>query len=152
MENPPSYLPDLLFIKLPPQIAEGLFQVDSHGKTSLDLSNGHLAGYFFHEWIHYVHNVSTLNGLYAFASMINMWANFRQKLDNLGQSVDVNVLTNYAAASVKRTHLYRKEAARCERNMSSILRDTSVYVTIVSVRELTKNLSVNNVYVQFDLA
>lgn len=140
MENPPSYLPDLLFIKLPPQIAEGLFQVDSHGKTSLDLSNGHLAGYFFHEWIHYVHNVSTLNGLYAFASMINMWANFRQKLDNLGQSVDVNVLTNYAAASVKRTHLYRKEAARCERNMSSILRDTSVYVTIVSVRELTKPL------------
>ncbi|MDR6474608.1 hypothetical protein J2778_002102 [Paraburkholderia graminis] len=140
MEKNPSYVPDLLFIKLPPQIAEGLFPVDPHGKTSLDLSNWRLAGYLFHEWIHYVHNVSTLNGLYAFASMINMWANFRHKLDGLGQSVDANVLNDYAASSVKRTHLYRKEAARYERNMFSVLRKTSDYVTIVSVKELTQSL------------
>lgn len=140
MEKNPSYIPDLLLIKLPPQISEGIFRADPNGKTTLDLSNWRLAGYLFHEWIHYVHNVSTLNGLYAFASMINMWANFRHKLDGVGQSVDTNVLTDYAASSVKRTHLYRKEAARYERNMTSILRDTNAYVTVVSVKELTEAL------------
>lgn len=140
MQKNPSYIPDLLLIKLPSQIVEGLFQVDSHGKTSLDLSKWHLTGYLFHEWIHYVHNVSTLNGLYAFASMINMWANFRHKLDAAGHSMDANVLTDYAAASVKRTHLYRKMAARCERNKVSVLRNTSGYVTIFSVKEVTEAL------------
>lgn len=140
MEKNPSYIPDLLLIKLPPPVAEGLFRVDPNGKTSLDLSNWRLAGYLFHEWVHYVHNVSTLNGLYAFASMINMWANFRHKIDSLGQSVDVNKLTVYAESSVKRTHLYRKGAARYERNTSSVLRDTNAYVTIFSVKEITEAL------------
>ncbi|AQV99267.1 hypothetical protein BJN34_35925 (plasmid) [Cupriavidus necator] len=139
-EKSPSYVADLLFIKLPPQIAGGLFAVDVDGNASLDLSNPHLAGYLFHEWIHYVHNTSTLNGLYAFASMINLWANFRHKLDDRGQSVDARVLTAYASASVKRTHLYRKEAARLERNESSPLRNTTSAVTIVSVKERTEAL------------
>lgn len=140
MEKNPSYIPDLLLIKLPPQIAEGLFRVDPHGKTLLDLSNWRLSGYLFHEWIHYVHNVSTLNGLYAFASMLNMWANFRHKIDSLGQSVDANRMTVYAESSVKRTHLYRKEAARYERNMSSVLRNTNAYIATFSVKVVTEPL------------
>lgn len=122
------------------QITQGYFRVDPHGKTLLDLSNWRLSGYLFHEWIHYVHNVSTLNGLYAFASMLNMWANFRHKIDSLGQSVDANMLTVYAESSVKRTHLYRKEAARYERNMSSVLRNTNAYITTFSVKVVTEPL------------
>lgn len=115
-----SYLPDLLFIKLSAPIAKDLVPIDADGKASLDLSHWRLNGYLFHEWLHYVHNTSTLNGLYAFASMISMWANFRHKLDCRGRSAAENVLTDYARASVKRTHLYRKNAARHERNMDSV--------------------------------
>ncbi|CAG9166084.1 hypothetical protein [Cupriavidus pampae] len=140
-EKSPSYVADLLFIKLPPQIAGGLFTLDVNGKASLNLSNPHLAGYFFHEWLHYVHNTSTLNGLYAFASMINLWANFRHKLDDRGHSVDERVLTDYASAVVKRTHLYRKEAARLERNASSPLRETASAVTTISAKERVEALA-----------
>ncbi|MCM3606186.1 MULTISPECIES: hypothetical protein [Cupriavidus] len=139
-KDSPSYLPDLLFIKLPALIAKDLLPEDADGNVSLDLSHWRLNGYLFHEWLHYVHNTSTLNGLYAFASMISMWANFRHKLDHRGQSVVGNVLTDYAAASVKRTHLYRRDAARRERNMGSVLRNPDARVTVVSVAEQTEVL------------
>ena len=40
--------------------------------------------YFFHEWIHYVHNVSTIHGMSAFSSLIGLWNAFRFTTDKLG--------------------------------------------------------------------
>jgi hypothetical protein len=40
--------------------------------------------YFFHEWIHYLHNVSTVHGLSAYSSFIGLWNAFRHTTDELG--------------------------------------------------------------------
>ena len=40
--------------------------------------------YFFHEWIHYIHNVSTIHGLSAYSSFIGLWNAFRYTTDESG--------------------------------------------------------------------
>lgn len=74
-----SYLPDRQIITfsqemmvLPKGEGRGHFQ----GPTVL--------GYFFHEWIHYLHNVSTIHGMSAFSSLIGLWNAFRFTTDKSG--------------------------------------------------------------------
>lgn len=43
-----------------------------------------IVSYFFHEWIHYLHNVSTIHGISAFSSFIGMWNAFRFTTDKFG--------------------------------------------------------------------
>jgi hypothetical protein len=40
--------------------------------------------YFFHEWIHYLHNVSTVHGMSAYSSFIGLWNAFRHTTGELG--------------------------------------------------------------------
>lgn len=40
--------------------------------------------YFFHEWIHYLHNVSTVHGMSAYSSFIGLWNAFRHTTDEFG--------------------------------------------------------------------
>jgi hypothetical protein len=115
MKNP-SYCPDLFLIRIPQQIAENICFEDDDGKLRLDLSGTRSAGYLYHEWLHYVHNLSTVNGIYAFASMVNLWANFRSKINAGGESSAELKLTEYALSSVQRTHLYRMSARRQREN------------------------------------
>ncbi len=42
--------------------------------------------YFFHEWIHYLHNVSTVHGMSAYSSFIGLWNAFRHTTGELGLS------------------------------------------------------------------
>lgn len=42
--------------------------------------------YFFHEWMHYLHNISTLHGISAFVALVELWSAFRHTTDNLGIS------------------------------------------------------------------
>lgn len=43
--------------------------------------------YFFHEWIHYLHNISTLHGVSAFLNQVALWSVFRFTLRQDGTSV-----------------------------------------------------------------
>lgn len=42
--------------------------------------------YFFHEWIHYLHNISTLHGIGAFVSLAELWSAFRHTTNDSGIS------------------------------------------------------------------
>jgi hypothetical protein len=42
--------------------------------------------FFFHEWMHYLHNISTLHGVSAFVALTEIWSAFRRTTDNLGIS------------------------------------------------------------------
>lgn len=44
-------------------------------------------GVFFHEWIHFLHNVSTLNGLASFSLQVVLWSNFRWTMNEQGVSI-----------------------------------------------------------------
>ncbi|HFV9294370.1 TPA: hypothetical protein ACIAIE_004245 [Serratia fonticola] len=39
-------------------------------------------GFFFHEWIHFLHNISTINGFSLFSAQIILWSNFRWTMNN----------------------------------------------------------------------
>lgn len=133
MTTNPSYAADFMLITLPPGLAT---EIIVENDTKLDLSNPTCASLFLHEWLHYVHNVSTLNGLYAFASIINMWANFRSKLNEQGISVAVNELDEYSSSSVKRTHHYRMGARRQQNNPQFLKQSTGSFI-ILSVTSKT---------------
>lgn len=74
-----SYAPDRQIITFSPAMlvlprdgARGNFE------TAVQIS------YFFHEWIHYLHNVSTVHGISAYSSFIGLWNAFRHTTGELG--------------------------------------------------------------------
>lgn len=66
-----SFLPDSLVIRLSKNITAFANSDDIEGFTPSNI------GLFFHEWVHYLHNVSTLHGLSSFENAISIWSNFR---------------------------------------------------------------------------
>ncbi|WP_156428497.1 hypothetical protein [Pseudomonas sp. URMO17WK12:I11] len=136
----PSYIADLLLIKIPERIAENLVIKDSNGTLIFDFSNSRCVSYFFHEWLHYVHNVSTVNGVYAFASIINMWANFRHKIDSSGISTSENKLSTRTESIVKRTHIYRMNSRRLRDNPAEI-QQINIKSELISAHPITSKLS-----------
>lgn len=74
-----SYAPDKQIITFSPAML--ILPRDGargHFETAVQLS------YFFHEWIHYLHNVSTVHGMSAYSSFIGLWNAFRYTTDKLG--------------------------------------------------------------------
>lgn len=43
-------------------------------------------GFFFHEWIHLLHNISSISGLAIFSTQLLLWSNFRWAMDESGLS------------------------------------------------------------------
>src|SRR5579863_4866619 len=66
-----SFLPDYLVIRLSKNLTAFANPNDIEGFTTQTM------GYFFHEWVHYLHNVSTLHGITAFENALGIWSNFR---------------------------------------------------------------------------
>jgi len=77
-----SYLPDSQLIRLGVDLPAFCDPVDPRG-----FNGGHELAYVFHEWIHYLHNVSTIHGLSAFANLIHLWSGFRQTIGPDGFSM-----------------------------------------------------------------
>lgn len=75
-----GYLPESMLIRLSPNAR--LFEYDdaTYQPSALVL------GYFFHEYIHYLHNISTLSGIVAFINTIDLWRSFRETFDIEGFS------------------------------------------------------------------
>ncbi|ANB73616.1 hypothetical protein AYM40_15565 [Paraburkholderia phytofirmans OLGA172] len=66
-----SFLPDYLVIRLTNNLTAFANPDDIEGFTTQTI------GYFFHEWVHYLHNVSTLHGITAFENAVAIWSDFR---------------------------------------------------------------------------
>ncbi len=74
-----SYAPDKQIITFSPAML--ILPRDGargHFGTTVQIS------YFFHEWIHYLHNVSTVHSMSAYSSFIGLWNAFRYTTDELG--------------------------------------------------------------------
>lgn len=77
-----SYLPDSQLIKLGVDLPAFCDPVNPRG-----FIGGHELAYVFHEWTHYLHNVSTIHGLSAFANLIHLWSGFRKTIGPDGFSM-----------------------------------------------------------------
>ncbi len=68
-----SYLPDRYLITFSPAMAI----LSKEDQKSRGLTGVREISYFFHEWIHYLHNISTVHGVSSFCSLLGMWSAFR---------------------------------------------------------------------------
>ena len=74
-----SYAPDKQIITFSPAML-----ILPRDGTRGHFENAVQISYFFHEWIHYLHNVSTVHGMSAYSSFIGLWNAFRYTTDELG--------------------------------------------------------------------
>jgi hypothetical protein len=76
-----SYLPESMLITLSPAVS----LLDSSGNL-VGFRNPLSFSYFFHEYVHYLHNISTVSGIGAFINTIELWRIFRMTIDDTGLS------------------------------------------------------------------
>jgi len=91
-----SYLPDSQVITLKPEFAAFDDPANLRGIEGPDQ-----IGFFFHEWIHYLHNVSTIQGLSAFANLVHLWSAFRNTIGADGLCAGSAVLNEGLALNVR---------------------------------------------------
>lgn len=77
--TPASYLPESMFIKL----SENIRLFDSQHQS---VPQTQALSYFFHEYAHYIHNISTANGIAVFINTLALWRCFRHTIDLGGYS------------------------------------------------------------------
>jgi hypothetical protein len=76
------YLPDRQLITF----STGMVILPKEKGEEAGFSDIRKISYFFHEWMHYLHNISTLHGVSAFVAMTEIWSVFRRTTDSLGIS------------------------------------------------------------------
>ncbi|OEZ54246.1 hypothetical protein JAB5_11020 [Janthinobacterium sp. HH103] len=76
------YMPDRQLITF----STGMIIVPKEENVEGGFSCAKDISYFFHEWIHYIHNISTLHGIGAFVALAELWSAFRYTTDSLGRS------------------------------------------------------------------
>ncbi|HGN8662196.1 hypothetical protein AM469_006528 [Pseudomonas aeruginosa] len=77
-----SYLPDRYLITFSP----GMPIFSKEDMQSRGFSGIKQISYFFHEWMHYLHNISTVHGISSFSSLVETWSAFRWTTDDQGMS------------------------------------------------------------------
>jgi len=95
-----SYLPDSQLIKLGADLPAFCDPVSPRG-----FIGSYELAYVFHEWTHYLHNVSTIHGLSAFANLVHLWSDFRTTIGPDGFS-----LGSRAKSEEMRMHFRQKNA------------------------------------------
>ena len=76
-----SYLPESMIIKIGPTLR----LLDDQGKP-VALPTAEVFGFFFHEYAHYIHNISTACGIAVFLNTLELWRRFRLTHDTAGYS------------------------------------------------------------------
>ena len=67
-----SYLPEHMIIRMGPDLR----LVDDQGNV-LAWPTALAEGFFFHEYAHFLHNISTISGLAVFVNTVELWRRFR---------------------------------------------------------------------------
>jgi len=106
-----SYRPDCQVITLKKEFAAFTDPDNLRGIIGPDE-----VGYIFHEWIHYLHNVSTIHGLTAFVNFAHLWSAFRNTIGDDGLSAGSTVLNDKQALDIRQKVMIMTAARRCHRN------------------------------------
>lgn len=77
-----TYLPESMLIRIGPDLRI----LDENGKL-IPLPSARVFAYFFHEYVHFLHNISTASGIAAFINTLELWRCFRLTIDESGNSL-----------------------------------------------------------------
>lgn len=102
-----SYLPESLLIRVGPDLQLFAERPEDHQPPTAAA-----LGYFFHEYCHYLHNLSTLSGLAAWINTIELWRLFRLTLTPDGRSQGSGVLSREHQDHLERLLHYLTTARR----------------------------------------
>jgi hypothetical protein len=131
LKKNPSYAADFMLMDLPSQF-NYMFSEDG-----LDFSNPSPTSMFLHEWFHFIHNISTVNGVYAFFSMLQMWSHFRNTIDVQGRSASERTLSEDAIDEINRVFQLRMAGRRKRDVPASLHQKTDMSSTIDSFRRVS---------------
>jgi hypothetical protein len=106
-----SYLPECQVITLKEH-----FDAFADPNNVRGIQNADELGFFFHEWLHYLHNVSTVQGLSAFANQVGHWQNFRFTIGAEGLSQGSASLSPEMQAYVRQNMAYLVASRSPKRN------------------------------------
>lgn len=96
-----SYIPDMQVMTLKPEF-EAFVDPDKQG----GFSTPEQVAIFLHEWIHYLHNVSTMLGLTTFCNLTIVWSNFRWTFGEDGWSHGATDIDAAEAQNIERQYGY----------------------------------------------
>lgn len=94
-----SYMPDLQVMTLRPEF-EAFIDPNKPG----GFSTPEQVAMFAHEWIHYLHNVSTVLGLTTFGTLTIIWSNFRWTFGEDGWSQGARFINADQAQNIERQY------------------------------------------------
>lgn len=126
-----TYLPDCQVITLKPEFAAFDDPENLRGIQGPDQ-----IGFFFHEWVHYLHNVSTLQGLSAFVNLVHLWHAFRNTIGADGLSAGSAVLSHELALNIRQKVMFMAATRkRCKNNLPSSVQLTEIEFASIDKRD-----------------
>lgn len=121
-----AYLPESMLIRIGPDLRI----LNAQGMPE-PFPTAQAFGWFFHEYAHYLHNISTASGIAAFINTLELWRCFRVTVDLAAYSAD-----SYAFAPKDKDHLARLlaylDAARRNHKPKLRMIHTPVLLTVSS--------------------
>lgn len=94
-----SYMPEMQVMTLKPE-----FEAFCDPDRPVGFTNPEQVAMFVHEWMHYLHNVSTVLGLTTFCTLTIVWSNFRRTFDGDGWSLGAAYIEPGEAHDIERQY------------------------------------------------
>lgn len=110
IETAASYTPDYQVIRL-----KSVFQPFADPENPQPFETPHQAGFFIHEWIHFLHNLSTLHGICAYSHAVLVWSNVRTFIYEDDPEIDGSLAIQHNA-DIQRQFNYRLYARKSKNN------------------------------------
>lgn len=124
-----AYSPEMQLITLRPE-----FEAFSDPGNPKGFSTPEQVAIFFHEWIHYLHNVSTILGLTTFSNLTVLWSNFRNTFGKYDWSQGANGAPRTHVDDMERQYAYMSALrGRKQNSLPKNLGQGEVRITSVKI-------------------
>ena len=110
-ESGAKYRPDMQVMILPAYLEAALDE-----KQPDALLTASEKAFIFHEWIHYLHDISTIHGLASLSTLLKLWSNFRYIFWRDGASDDEPPRRAYMLADLDADVRYMAGFRRAQSN------------------------------------
>ncbi|WP_242207679.1 MULTISPECIES: hypothetical protein [unclassified Pseudomonas] len=109
-----TYLPDYQVIKF-----KSLFQPFADPENLRGFETPQEVAFFIHEWIHFLHNISTYHGITAYSHTILLWSNVRTYIHDTLPASNIEHLTDIHKQLLHRLNARTPKINNIPQNVSS---------------------------------
>lgn len=106
-----TYSPDYQCIRL-----KSVFPAFADPIEPQGFQTPHQFGFFVHEWLHYLHNNSTIHGVTAYSHAVILWSNVRPIIDHNGLCIGDEHLPAQDFADIRKQYKHRLDSRAAQNN------------------------------------